>query len=318
MISVVVVNANGREIIEECLNSLLNQSLNENVEIIVVDNGSTDLSSEYISEKFPEIKLIKFTEKIGFAKANNEALKVAQGEFIALLNNDAVADKYWLENLHKTIQKYPGVASCTSKILFYNRKNIIDTAGDNFSIFGYGKKRGHNKNKDNYNKLEEVLSASGCASIYRKQILEEVGFFDEDFFGYYEDIDLSLRLQLRGYKCLYVPDAIVYHRLGTTFKIGSDLFIYLVQRNQEYVLIKDIPLALFLIVYPLHLIFVIWTFIIYTLRGKGRIVFNAKKEAFLNSNKMFEKRIVIQQSRKISSFALLKKIMTSVFGNRRL
>lgn len=308
MISVIVVSFNGREIIGECLNSLKNQSI-KNIEIIFVDNGSKDFSYEYVKENFPDIDLIKLENNTGFAKANNFAIKKSKYEFIALINNDAVADTYWLEKLHNAIQKDSFLGSCTSKILLY-KKNIIDTAGDTLSIFGYGYKRGHGENINKYNNPEEVLSASGCACMYRKKALEKIGLFDEDFFAYYEDVDLSLRLQLNGYKCLYVPEAIVYHKLGSTSKIGSNLFIYLTQRNQEYVLIKNLPFTLLIFIYPLHIIYIIYTIIRFTLNGKFKIAFKAKKDAFSDFSKMLKKRMNIQKNRKISGFKLLNKFLS--------
>jgi GT2 family glycosyltransferase len=243
-VSVIILNYNGREYIEECLDSVLRQTYRDR-EVIVVDNGSTDGSLEVIKEKFVgKIKLIENKNNLGFAEGNNIGISSATGTYIALLNNDAVADATWLDELVGAAQRSDSTFGMwASKIFFYDNRKIIDTAGH--LIYPDGLNRGRGKGETDtgqYDKEEEVFFPSGCAALYSKRMLDQIGLFDPDFFAYGDDTDVGLKARIAGWKCLYVPTAIVYHRSSATAGRYSTLKAYLVERNRVWILIKYFPL----------------------------------------------------------------------------
>jgi len=307
MISVIVLNRNGKEYLKECLESLKIQTYKD-FEVIFVDNGSTDDSIEYVKNNFPEVKILALGKNVGFAKGNNEGIKISQGEYIVLLNNDTKVDRFWLEELYKAISKNPSIGFCASKIIFYNDQEKIDSAGDGYSLCGAPFKRGHFEHKNKHNNKEEVFGACAAAAIYRRTMLNDIGFLDEDFFIGFEDSDLSFRAQLRGYKCLYVPKAIVFHRGSATIGKLSNLQVYYGQRNVEYVYIKNMPSFLIFRYFFSHLIYNLIGFLFFLSKGKGLFFLKAKYSVLKNLPKLFKKRKIIQNNRKVDD-NYLKKIM---------
>ena len=237
--SLIIVNWNGRDLLEDCLPSLENQTITAE-EIIVVDNGSNDDSVEFLKISFPSVKVVTLDKNYGFAKANNIGIRLASGSRIALLNNDTVVDSQWLEELNHALDNHPEVGFCASKMLMYRDPNIIDAAGDMLGIAN-AYKRGHGRpNGTEFNEPEYVFGACAGAAIYRSEMLDNIGLFDETFVTNLEDVDLSFRAQLVGYKCMYVPSAVVYHRVGETKRrIGwTDR---LTQRNNKLMWLKNAP-----------------------------------------------------------------------------
>lgn len=249
LVSIIILNYNGKGYVEECLDSVLNQTY-KNMEVIVVDNASKDGSLEIVKDKYmSKIILIENDKNLGFAEGNNVAYKKAKGEFIALLNNDAVADKEWLYKLIFAVNRCaPSFGMWASKILFYDNHKMIDTLGH--LIYPDGLNRGRGKGEidtGQYNKEEEVFYPSGCAAVYRKKMLDEIGFFDPDFFAYGDDTDVGLKARLAGWRCLYVPEAVVYHRSSATAGRYSPFKAYLVERNRVWILVKYFPLRYILL-----------------------------------------------------------------------
>jgi len=243
-VSVVVLNYNGRHLLEECMESLLVQSCPP-FEIIVVDNGSTDGSISFLAERYHDrVRIIRNSTNLGFAEGNNIGIAAATGAYIALLNNDAVADSCWLEALVSAAQASDAAFGMwASKILFFDRRDMIDTAGH--LIYPDGLNRGRGKNEidhGQYDRMEEIFFPSGCAALYAKKMLDEIGAFDPDFFAYGDDTDLGLKARLAGWKCLFVPGSVVYHRSSATAGTYSPFKAYLVERNRVWVLIKYFPL----------------------------------------------------------------------------
>jgi len=238
MVSVIVTNWNGRRYLERCLTSIVTQTY-KNIEVIVIDNNSTDGSAEFIIKQFPEIILIRNDKNYGFAKANNIGIKVSRGEYIATINNDTEADPCWIENLVNVIRRDPNIGMCASKILLFNNRNLIDSTGMLIYPDGLPVCRGYlEEDVYNYNKEEEVLLPTACAALYRKDAIINAGFFDDDYFAYCEDGDLGLRIHMLGYKCIYVPRARVYHYNSGTFGNDPLLKIYLCERNRLFTVIK--------------------------------------------------------------------------------
>lgn len=244
MISAIVLNWNGKKFLKECFDSLMNQTFKD-YELMMVDNGSTDGSIEFMRDNFPQVKLVCLGHNLGFCRAMNAGMKLAKGEFLALFNNDVVVDRNWLSAMHSALKNNPEVGICASKILFYNEPDKINSVGDLFSISGEAHNRGIGE-KDNgrYNKAQAVFSASAAACIYRHKMLEEIGLFDEDFFNTYEDMDLGFRAHLKGWDCLYVPEAVVYHHWLGTIGYFSAMNIFYMSKNNLNILVKNMPIEL--------------------------------------------------------------------------
>lgn len=247
MVSFIIVNWNGERFIEDCFNSLRTQ-IYKNFEIIFVDNASTDCSLDIakglaLSYNF-NAKFIELDSNTGFAQGNNEGLRYCTGEYIALLNTDTMADKNWLGNLVNSMDLHREAGICASKLIRFG-ENVIDSAGDGYSTFGHGFKRGEGDSPLTFLKEEYVFGACAGAALYRRIMIDQIGLFDEDFFLIHEDTDLNFRAQLSGWKCLFVPDAIVYHKVGASLRKIDTLAAYYSVRNDKLVKIKNLPLAIF-------------------------------------------------------------------------
>ena len=269
--SVVVVNWNRRDLLENCLQSLETQTVT-GFEVILVDNGSTDGSVDMAarfnnSTKF-RLKIIRNSKNLGFCAGNNAGIRVATGELIGLLNNDAVADPCWLEQLTLAFAD-SGVGMAASKILVYEDPSRIDKVGH--LIYPDGQNRGRGTGEidhGQYDKVEEVLWPDGCAAMYRRTMLDQIGGFDEDFFAYADDAELGLRARAAGWRCLYIPGAVVRHHRGATLGLASARRLELIERNRILLTIKHFPAGMLLASFPYFLTRVTagaWA----SLRGKG-------------------------------------------------
>ncbi len=310
-VTVIVINWNGREFLSTCLKSLNNQTWKD-FEILLVDNGSTDGSPEFVAENFPRIKVIKLKQNQGFCKASNIGIALANGEYIVLLNNDTEVAPHWLEELVKALDEHPEVGFCASKIVLQGAPHLVDSVGDAYSIAGSARKIGHLDFalKEKYRRPKFVFGACAGAAIYRRSMLEDIGLFDEDLFIAQEDVDLSFRAQLKGYKCLYVPTALVYHRLSATLKTYSTEYVYYGHRNLEFVYLKNMPLPLLLLTFPLHVLDVFLSFCFFCAIGKGGAFLRAKRDALKALPHVLKKRREIQRGRTVSPiyiFSLLDK-----------
>jgi GT2 family glycosyltransferase len=242
LVSVVVLNWNGKDVIFECLDSLLQQN-SRSFEIVLVDNGSTDGSLDLIRKRYGNsLRVVESFTNVGFAEGCNIGIRASKGEFIALVNSDATVEPSWLEEMVLGFQD-PRVGMCASKIFFYGRKDLIENTGQTITRDGLGRTRGRlEKDEGQYDALPDVFCPSGCAGIYRRSMLEESGLFDRLFFAYADDIDVGLRGRLLGYQCKYIPTAVAHHKLSASFGLLSPLKAYLVERNRLWVVIKCFPL----------------------------------------------------------------------------
>jgi len=210
-------------------------------ETIVVDNGSTDGSAEMAEREFGR-RVIRNTENRGFCAANNQGIAAARGEFIALLNNDAEAEPGWLAALQRACSGRPDVGMAASKVLVWEDPGRIDKVGH--LIFPDGQNRGRGsgtEDRGQYDREEDVLWPDGCAAMYRKEMLERIGGFDEDFFAYGDDAELGLRARIAGWMCLYTPRAVVRHHRGSTLGKDSVRRLELIERNRLLLAIKLFP-----------------------------------------------------------------------------
>lgn len=291
-VSVVIPNYNGEKYIKKCLDSLMVQSLKPD-EIIVVDNNSTDGSLELLNNDFRDkICIIALEKNTGFSVAVNKGIKASKGEFVVLLNNDTELDKDWLKELHSVIQKDNKIFSCCSKMIRYDNRNIIDDAGDEYSILGWSFKRGDGKSIKYYQDTEEVFSSCAGAAIYRKTILDEIGYFDEKFFAYLEDIDISYRARSFGYKNYYAHKAKVYHIGSATSGSRHNLFkVRLAARNNIFLIYKNMPIIQFIINLPFILLGILIKSIYFTLKGLGKSYILGIKDGILGIKNIDRVRI---------------------------
>ncbi len=244
--SVIIPNWNGREWLDRCLRSLLAQTL-QPVEILVVDNGSTDGSAEWVVEAFPAVRVLRQPENLGFARATNIGIQASGGEFIVFFNNDARAEPDWLERCVKAMGNDAAIASAACRTLDDHDPARIYSLGDGFLPNGDGMNiaRGMRYRSD-LPMPRWVFGPSGCTAVYRRAALEKVGLLDEDYVSFHEDVDLNWRLLLAGYKCLYVPEAVAYHVGYATGRKVNDRIAFLSGRNRLLVLFKNLPGSLWL------------------------------------------------------------------------
>ena len=243
LISTIVINWNRKDLLRACLTSLARQA-NVRFETIVVDNGSTDGSADAAEKEFGA-RVIRNRENRGFCAANNQGIAAARGEFIALLNNDAEAEPGWLAALRRACEKEPSAGMAASKVLIWENPSRIDKVGH--LIFPDGQNRGRGSgalDQGQFNMEEEVLWPDGCAAMYRKEMLDEIGGFDEDFFAYGDDAELGLRARIAGWKCIYAPEAVVRHHRGSTMGKGSVARLALIERNRVLLAAKLFPWTL--------------------------------------------------------------------------
>ena len=242
LVSIVIPHWNGRHHLDDCLNALRRQTFTD-FEVILVDNGSTDGSQAYVRDCFPEVQLMELGQNQGFTGACNAGYAVAQGEIVMLLNNDTEADSGWLTAVVQAFQTNPQVGMVASKMLLFDQRDHFHTAGDFYRLDGVPGNRGvWQQDVGQYEVVEQVFSACGGTAAYRRTMLDEIGFLDDDFFFSCEDVDMGWRANLAGWQVLYVPTAVVYHKLKATG--GSVTGSYYDGRNFLYLIWKNYPTSL--------------------------------------------------------------------------
>ena len=268
-VSVIIVNWNGKEFLPECLDSLHTQTYDD-FETIVVDNGSHDSSVELLRGSYPWVRLVQLDSNTGFASGNNAGLSAARGSrYIVTLNNDTRVDRHWLAELTAAAESSPQMGMVASRICDWDNPDQIDSLG--IAICRDGMSRGSKRHACfsalSITKNEAILLPSACAALYRREMINEIGFFDDDFFAYCEDIDLGLRGRLAGWQAVLARDAIVYHRYSRSGGVFSPMKLYLVERNHFWVALKCFPINM-LLTLPF------WTMIRYLVQA--RLVLEAR------------------------------------------
>jgi GT2 family glycosyltransferase len=313
-ISIIITTWNSAPHLPRCLDSLENQTY-QNFEIIIIDNGSTDGGVNGIQEKHPELNICikKLDTNTGFAVANNIGARMARGEWLALLNADAFPEPVWLENLLRAAKQYPH-ASFASRQIQENSPDFLDGEGDVYHISGLAWRRGYNEPIYHTENIEEIFSPCAAAALYPRQAFLDVGGFDKDYFAYHEDVDLGFRLRLYGVKSYYVPQAIVLHiRSASTGKL-SDFVVYYGHRNLVWTYLKNMPWSLFWLYLPLYLFMNLYFLLSFSVKGRGKVIRQAKTDAIKEFRKIWCKRKCIQSNRVASTMQIYKALERNIFA----
>ena len=235
--TIIIPNYNGLNFMEPCFESLEKQTM-KNFKILVVDNGSTDGSVEWLKEH--EVPTIFLPENTGFTGAVNVGIKAADTPYVILLNNDTKVDPRYVEAMERAISSSEKIFSVSSKIHQMYRPELMDDAGDMYSVLGWAYQRGVGRPEEKYNKPRRIFAACAAAAIYRREVFEEIGYFDQMHFAYLEDIDVGYRAKLYGYDNIYCPDAIVYHvGSGTSGSKYNAFKVRHAARNNVYLNYKN-------------------------------------------------------------------------------
>lgn len=300
LVTIIVLNWNGRHLLEDCLPSVLQQTL-QDYELIVVDNGSTDGSLEWVASHYPKTRLISLPTNMGFCEGNNVGIRSARGDYVVLLNNDTEVAPDWLEQLLAHICTDPSIAACDSKILYFDQRESIWSSGGTYSIAGTTTFRWHNQqDSGRLQQPSDVFVVGACSAIYRRRIFEEIGLLDRDFFAGFEDVDWSFRAHLRGYRTVNVPTSRVYHKVSMTHQRNSPAYVYHGQRNVWATFVKNMPSSLLFRYWPLHLLYALGSWVYFARIGRGRAFAQAKADAARQSASLWIKRREVQKMRTVS------------------
>ena len=317
-VTVVIVNWNGGGLLDQCVRHLLRQSSSPR-RILVVDNGSTDGSADRIRD-MTGVDVHFVGTNLGFARANNLALKGCDTDFVALLNPDAFPDTDWLASLLRAARAHPDVAAFGSRQMMHGVENTLDGIGDVYHFSGLIWRDGHGRLHSEADDVDgEIFSPCAGAALYRRDALVDVGGFDEDYFCYVEDVDLGFRLRLAGYKSMYVADSVVHH-VGSACSGGqhSDFAVYHGHRNLVWAFVKNMPGALFWILLPAHLLLNVVSLVHFALRGQGAVMLRAKRDALRGIPSAWRKRRGIQARRRASVLDIWRVLDKRLIPSRRL
>ena len=303
-ISVIVLTYNGRAWLEPCLSALAAQAGAPPFEIVLVDNASTDGSAGLVAARFPSVRIVENERNLGFAGGNNAGARAARGETLAFLNNDTIASPDWLACLHAALAEAPDRTLVTSRIVFLDRPDIIDSAGDGYLRAGGAFKHGHGAPTSGFMSAREVFGACGAAFAVRRELFERLGGFDEDFFMVYEDVDLSYRARLVGCRCWYAADAVVRHAGSGTLGVMSAAAVFHGQRNLEWTWFKNTPPGLLLRTFPAHVAYSMAGVAHYAAKGSLGPALKGKLSALLGLPRLLAKRRAVQRERRIDSGSL--------------
>ena len=256
-------------VLPECLESLRRQTFRD-FELIVVDNGSTDGSIAALNRDYPEVRLLELPKNLGYSVANNRGLEMAHGDYIVALNNDTRAEADWLEKLVAAADACPEAGMVGSRTVVYETPELVDTLGGRVCRDGMSRGAFRHRRFDDLglSGVIPILYPSPCAALYRRQMLEQIGFFDEDFFAYAEDTDLGLRGRWAGWDAVLATDAVVRHHYSVTGGSFSPFKLYLVERNHYWVALKNFPWSM-LLQLPFWSIVRLWMQIVAVRQGVG-------------------------------------------------
>ncbi len=335
LFSIIIVNFNGKSHLKNCLDSIFNNNYAD-YEIIIIDNGSTDKSVEFIKNTFAaklsKIRIVELKENFGPAKARNEGVKISRGNYIGFLDNDTEVDKDWIVEAIKGFQSFEEIAAIQCKLLLLKDKHRFDYAGEYLSSLGfliqvaaYGE-----EDKGQYDFTNRILSAKSAGMFIKKSVFEHIGGFDEDFFIFMEETDLNWRCRLAGYEIVFWPQSIVYHNFSTTREIvdkefNNRLVRFHGTKNYIMTLYKNFSLGYCIKILPLHVFLWFCLSFYFLIRGNVRSsanIFQGIIWNFVNFGKNSRKRALVQKTRVCTDtelfvkFGLMKKKNFNYFMNK--
>jgi GT2 family glycosyltransferase len=312
-VSILIIAWNSGAHLAHCLASLCAQTYKD-FEIIIVDNGSTDGSLLDIERKYTglNIRIEHLASNFGFAVANNVGARLANTQWLALLNADAYPEPDWLKYLMEAADSHPN-AFFASRQIKVDQPELLDGEGDKYHVSGLAWRRNYNLPLQKKHNLEEVFSSCAAAALYPRLAFLDVGGFDEDYFSYFEDVDLGFRLRLSGAPCFFVPQAIVFHVGSASTGKKSSFSVYYGYRNLIWTFLKDMPDFLYWLYLPLHLGTILFFALYLTMQGQGRAIWSAIFDAIRGFPQMLRKRRKIQGSIKIKPFDLFSVMSSNLF-----
>lgn len=277
--TVVIPNYNGIEYMEKCLDSLYGGS--RVPDIIVVDNASKDGSLELVKEKYPGVQRIELSENTGFSYAVNRGIEKAGTKYVFLLNNDTTVDEKCVEELEKAMENHGSCFSAGAKMINMRFPEKIDDAGDFYCALGWAFARGKDRDSSKYQKAGRIFASCGGAAIYRKELFDSVGLFDEAHFAYLEDIDIGYRANILGYPNIYVPGAVVYHAGSAVSGSRHNPFkVELTARNSIYLIYKNMPALQIIFNLPFLMMGYLIKLLFFTKKGMGKVYGKGIKKGF--------------------------------------
>jgi GT2 family glycosyltransferase len=303
-IAVVIVNWNGGPHLPECLRSVAEQQRRPD-RVIVVDNASSDGSMDDALHRFPFVEPIRLGTNVGFAAANNAALRAASDcDWVALLNPDAFPAASWLAALAMAAERNPGYAAFASQLRSAAHPDLLDGNGDVYHVSGLTWRAGHGRPLPGPETPTEVFSACAAAALYRRDALTDIGGFDERYFCYHEDVDAGFRLRLRGYACLYVPDAVVRHVGSASSGKRSNFTTYHGHRNLVWTFFKNMPSTMLVAYLPQHLLLTVASVLWFSARGQAGPILRAKWDALRGLPAVLRERTDVQRERRVGARVL--------------
>lgn len=329
-VDVIIPHYNGKQILTNCLASL-EQSTYKNIKVWVVDNGSTDDSAEYVKKKFKWINIISPGLNLGYAGGCNYGYEKTQGKYVIFLNNDTEHEPDWIAHLVFFAEENDEVAAIQPKVLSIQGRNegkkVFDYAGaagglmDHFGYpYAYGRMMNHVEDDvGQYDNPRQIFWASGTAMFLRRDTVEKVGVFDEDFFAHMEEIDLCWRLQIAGYKIYSQPRSVVYHYGGATLRSGSEKKIYLNHRNNIFMILKNMEMVKLILVFPVRVLLDLIACVYYLMKFNAdyfKIPLNAMAWNLKHLQAIMKKRKIIQSCRKVSDKDIFLNSRFLVLFNR--
>lgn len=269
-VSVVIPNFNGIAFLDSVLASLEGQTLS-NFEVILVDNGSTDGSCSFVTANYPWVHLIELSENFGFCGAVNAGIRAAKAPYVLLLNNDTEVKEDFVEEMLAAIRRHKNAFSCGARMVQYHDRDRLDDVGNYYCALGWSFARGRGKDIHAYATEDKIFSACAGAAIYRKKIIEKIGYFDEEHFAYLEDTDIGYRARIYGYENWYAPKAIVYHvGSGTSGSRYNQFKTRYSSRNNIYLIYKNMPLLQIILNLPFLAVGFLIKFLFFAVKGMGK------------------------------------------------
>jgi GT2 family glycosyltransferase len=315
-VSVVIVSWNGRDHLDACLPAVAAQQ-GVSTETIVVDNGSTDGTVDHLRTRYPWVRVLSLAENRGFAAGTNAGVREARGRLVALLNNDTVPEPGWLHALAGGVSESDRFLLVTSLVVYMDDPDVIDSAGDGLLRAGGAFKRYHGERVELAREQAEVFGVCGAACLMPRLVFEELGGFDEDFFASHEDVDLSYRARLLGYRCRYVPDAVVRHWGSATLGRISEFAVFHGQRNLEWMYVKNTPGGLLLRTLPGHLVYMAAAGLHFARMGRFGAFIRAKTAAAAGLGRMLKKRADVQRTRRVGGHSIVPLLDAGWFALKR-